>query len=141
MGTSQVFVLPDDVLVGSDGSRIFRRIRTGHQRTDEMEEIGAATFVLAARQTFPDAVIELVHLSDETATPVTMTPKKLENRRGENQRVPRRDSEREVPGKAIVSQMLRMPGVFHLRRHAGRHPAKKILEIFTGRRSSSGLEV
>lgn len=80
-GDEQVFVLPDDVLVGSDGSRIFRRIRTGHQRTDEMEEIGAATFVLAARQTFPEAVIELVHLSDETATPVAMTPKKLENRR------------------------------------------------------------
>ena len=80
-GHEQILVLPDDVLVRSDGSRVFRRIQTGHRRADEMEEIGAATFVLAARQTFPDAVIELVHLSDETAMPVTLTAKKLENRR------------------------------------------------------------
>ena len=80
-GDEQIVVLPDDVLVRPDGNRIYRRVRTGHRRDGETEEVGAATFVLAARQAFPDAVIELVHLSDETATPVTLTPKKLENRR------------------------------------------------------------
>ncbi|HEY5895774.1 MAG TPA: PD-(D/E)XK nuclease family protein [Chthoniobacterales bacterium] len=80
-GEEQIIVLPDDVVVRSDGSRVFRRIRTGHSRSTEVEDVGAAAFVLAARQAFPDAVIELVHLSDETATPVSLTPKKLENRR------------------------------------------------------------
>jgi len=80
-GEEQIIVLPDDVVVRSDGSRVFRRIRTGHSRSTEIEDVGAAAFVLAARQAFPDAVIELVHLSDETATPVSLTAKKLENRR------------------------------------------------------------
>ena len=80
-GAEQIFVLPDDVLVRSDGSRVFRRIRTGHSRSAEIEDVGAAAFVLAARQAFPNAVIELVHLSDEMATPLNLTAKKLQNRR------------------------------------------------------------
>jgi superfamily I DNA/RNA helicase len=80
-GKEQIIVLPDDVVMQSDGSRIFRRIRTGHSRSMEIEDVGAAAFVLAARQAFPNAVIELVHLSDEKATTVSLTPKKLENRR------------------------------------------------------------
>ena len=80
-GGEQIIVLPDDVLVRSDGSRVFRKIRTGHSRSTEIEDVAAAAFVMAIRQAFPDAEIELVHLSDETATPVSLTRKKLENRR------------------------------------------------------------
>jgi len=80
-GEEQIIVLPDDVVVRSDGSRVFRRVRTGHVGSKEGEDVGAAAFVLAARQAFPEAVIELVHLADETATPVTLTPRKLDNRR------------------------------------------------------------
>jgi hypothetical protein len=80
-GEEQIFILPDDVVVRSDGSRVLRRIRTGHSRKTEAEDVTAAAFVLAAREAFPNAMIELVHLADETATPLGMTPKKLENRR------------------------------------------------------------
>jgi hypothetical protein len=80
-GDEQVIVLPDDVLLRPDGSRVFRRIRTGHARKDDVEDVAAAAFVIAARQAFPNAVIELVHLSDGTATPVTLTATQLENRR------------------------------------------------------------
>jgi superfamily I DNA/RNA helicase len=80
-GEEQIIVLPDDVVVRSDGSRVFRRIRTGHSRSTEIEDVSAAAFVLAARQAFPDAVVELVHLADETSTPVSLTRRKLDNRR------------------------------------------------------------
>jgi len=80
-GEEQIVVLSDDVVVRPDGSRVFRRIRTGHSRSTDLEDVAAAAFVMTARQTFPDAVIELVHLSDETATPVSLTQKKLDNRR------------------------------------------------------------
>ncbi len=81
LGDELIIVLPDDVIVRSDGSRVFRRIRTGHSRSTEIEDVAAAAFVLSARQSFPNAVIELVHLSDETTTPVSLTQKKLDNRR------------------------------------------------------------
>lgn len=80
-GEEQIIVLPDDVVVRSDGRRIFRKIRTGHGGSKECEDVSAAAFALAARQAFPDAVIELVHLADETTTPVSLTPRKLDNRR------------------------------------------------------------
>jgi superfamily I DNA/RNA helicase len=79
-GQEQVIVLPDDVLVRPDGGRVFRRIRTGHLRSAEIEDVGAAAFLLAVRETFPDAVAELIHLSDEAATPITLSPRKLQNR-------------------------------------------------------------
>jgi superfamily I DNA/RNA helicase len=79
-GQEQIIVLPDDVLVQGDGKRIYRRVRTGHSRSTEAEDVGAAAFVLAVRQTFPTAVVELVHLSDEAATPISLTAKKLEHR-------------------------------------------------------------
>lgn len=80
-GEEQIIVMPDDVLVRSDGARVFRKIRTGHAGSKESEDVSAAAFVLAARQVFPDAVVEVVHLADETATPVSLTQRQLENRR------------------------------------------------------------
>ena len=46
-----------------------------------MKEVGAAAFVLAARQAFPDAVVELVHLSDESTVPLNLTAKELDGRK------------------------------------------------------------
>ena len=37
--------------------------------------------MLAARQAFPDAVVELVHLADQAVRPLTLSPKKLQTRR------------------------------------------------------------
>lgn len=79
-GDEHIVVQPDDVLVRPDGRRTFRRVRTGHKRTDEESDLGAAAFVLAARQAFPDAVVELVHLSDQTVLSIDLSVKQLENR-------------------------------------------------------------
>lgn len=76
-GKEQIVVLPDDVLVDPNGRRKFRRVRTGHKRTNDLKEIGAATFLLAVRHAFPDATVEFAYLSDGAVHPVDFTPKQL----------------------------------------------------------------
>lgn len=79
-GKEKIIVLPDDVLVGPDGRRKFRRVRSGHKRTNDLNEIGAATFLLAVQHAFPDATVEFVYLSDGAVHPVVFTPKQLVDR-------------------------------------------------------------
>jgi superfamily I DNA/RNA helicase len=77
----EIIVRPDDVLVRGDGRRILRRVRTGHRRSAEADDVGTAAFLLAARQIFPDAEVELVYLADQEITPIDLPPRKLETRR------------------------------------------------------------
>jgi hypothetical protein len=79
-GDQEIIVRPDDVLVRGDGRRILRRVRTGHRRSTETEDVGAAAFLLAARQAFPDAEVELVHLADQEKVALDLSPKKLATR-------------------------------------------------------------
>ncbi|WP_260513457.1 UvrD-helicase domain-containing protein [Serratia fonticola] len=80
LGETFITIQPDDVLVHPDGRKTFRRVKTGHKRDKEESDLGAAAFVLATRQAFPDAIVELVHLSDQTVTPIDLTAKQLDNR-------------------------------------------------------------
>ncbi len=80
-GAEQLVILPDDVLVRSDGARVFRKIQTGHKRSADGDDLTAAAFVLAAKESFPSAVIELVHLADEEAMKVDLTDRKLQSRK------------------------------------------------------------
>jgi len=80
LGDEVIVVNPDDLLVRPDGLRTLRRVQTGHRRSGEDGDIGAAAFLMAARQAFPDAVVELVHLADESVVTLEMTPKVLQNR-------------------------------------------------------------
>ncbi|WP_207485445.1 UvrD-helicase domain-containing protein [Arenibaculum pallidiluteum] len=80
-GDARIVVRPDDVLVRPDGVPVLRRVRTGHIRSTESKDVGAAAFVIAARQTLPDAVVELVHLSDEKAVAIVLSHRDLQNRR------------------------------------------------------------
>ncbi|MRX07144.1 AAA family ATPase [Pseudoduganella sp. FT25W] len=75
----EVEVRLDDVLV-RDGVRTLRRVKTGHTPKEDVKDVGAAAFVLAARKTFPDARVELVYLADSESKPVTLTPQVLKNR-------------------------------------------------------------
>ena len=79
-GGEEIVVSPDDVLVDPSGRRKLRRIRTGHSRSRDADDVAAAAFVLAARQAFPDAVVELAYLSDEAVHEIDLSGKKLENR-------------------------------------------------------------
>jgi len=80
-GNERIVVMADDVVVNSEGQRTFRRIRTGHHRASHAEDVDSAALVIAARQAFPDAVVELVYLSDRKADSITMSDKQLDNRK------------------------------------------------------------
>jgi superfamily I DNA/RNA helicase len=80
-GDHDIIVRPDDVLLEPSGRRVLRRVRTGHRRSAEEDDVGAAAFVLAARQVFPDALVQLVHLADQEVFDIELKPKPLETRR------------------------------------------------------------
>ncbi len=80
-GDHDIIVRPDDVLLEPSGRRLLRRVRTGHRRSSEEDDVGAAAFVLAARQAFPDALVQLVHLADQEVFDINLKPKPLETRK------------------------------------------------------------
>lgn len=50
-------------------------------RSDEGDDVGAAALILAVRQAFPDAVAELVHLSDAETHPLNLSERQLTSRK------------------------------------------------------------
>jgi len=76
-----VYVLPDDVLVGPDGKRTIRKVKTGHHSDKHLENFEAAALILAAKAALPDAKVELVFLSDQMVEPLSLSATQLENRR------------------------------------------------------------
>lgn len=80
-GGEEIVVCPDEVLVRPDGVRAVRRIRTGHRRSAESKDVGAAALVLAVQQAFPGAVAELVHLSDGETHALVLSDRELKGRK------------------------------------------------------------
>jgi superfamily I DNA/RNA helicase/Zn-dependent peptidase ImmA (M78 family) len=80
-GDEEITVLPDDILVNPDGNRTLRRVKTGHQRSTETKDVGAAAFILATQQNFPDAIVEFIYLSDQSVQTVSLSARELQNRR------------------------------------------------------------
>ena len=80
-GGEEIIVRPDEILVRPDGVRAVRRVRTGHMRSDESDDVGAAALMLAVRQAFPGAVAELVHLSDRETHPLGLSERQLTGRK------------------------------------------------------------
>ena len=81
VGDDEVVFHPDDQLVDAKGISYFRRIRTGHIRSTETKDLGAALAILAVTENSAGGVVELVHLADEGTTVLTLTDKVLANRR------------------------------------------------------------
>ena len=63
------------------GVRTVRRIRTGHRRSAESKDVGAAALMLAVQQAFPGAVAELVHLSDGETHALALSDRELKGRK------------------------------------------------------------
>lgn len=80
-GGEEIIIRPDEVLVRPDGVRAVRRIRTGHMRSAEGKDVGAAALMLAVKQAFPGAVAELVHLSDGEAHVLALSDRELKGRK------------------------------------------------------------
>ncbi|RWD31649.1 MAG: ImmA/IrrE family metallo-endopeptidase [Mesorhizobium sp.] len=81
VGDEEIVVRPDEVLLRPDGVRSVRRIRTGHLRSTESKDVGAAALMLAVREAFPGSVAELVHLSDHDTHELSLSEQELKNRK------------------------------------------------------------
>ena len=78
----RVLVEPNELAELPDGTVALRRVRTGHKRSNEYDQLEYALYQIAADAHFESAaVVHALHLTDGTAEPVTITAKKLGNRR------------------------------------------------------------
>lgn len=81
VGCDEIAFRADDILVATDGRRIYRRVRTGVFRKADTEDLTVAATLLAITDNMPTASAEVVHLSSELVTPLTLTPLVLRRRR------------------------------------------------------------
>lgn len=80
--SGSVMVEPNELAELPDGTVVVRRVRTGHRRSDEYDGLEYTLYHLAAQARFGGGVVvEALHLTDETAEAVTVSPAKLNNRR------------------------------------------------------------
>lgn len=77
LGGAEISVLPDEVLLGADGVRRFRRIATGVQTSKDTENAGAMAFALAVRSLDPAARAEFVYLTDAEIVPIALGDRKV----------------------------------------------------------------
>jgi len=78
----RIIVEPSDVFQTQDGIRVLRRMRTGHRRQTEYDNIEYALYVLASRAYQPQfPSVQAVHLTDEIHEPVVLTDLKLKTRK------------------------------------------------------------
>ena len=78
----RVMVQPDELAELPDGTVVIRRVRTGYRRSDEYDRLEYTLYRLAAQATFgDDAVVEALHLTDETTEAVELSSKKVATRR------------------------------------------------------------
>ena len=76
----EIIITPDQVLTDAAGKVHMRRVRTGHKRSKDEENLAAAAFHIAATAHSPGCTVQLIYLSDGEVTPVKLTARVLENR-------------------------------------------------------------
>ncbi len=82
----RVLVTPDEIAELPGGAVVLRRVRTGYKRSDEYDKLDYALYQLAAEAQFgPGAVVEALHLTDETAEAVPRSANKLNTRRAKSE--------------------------------------------------------
>jgi len=81
VGSDQISFMPDDVLIGPHGGRIYRRVRTGMFRKADTTDLGVAAALLAVADNTSGAAAEVVHLSSDKVTPLTLSSPVLSRRR------------------------------------------------------------
>jgi hypothetical protein len=80
--SGEIWVEPDEMADLPNGAVLLRRVRTGHKRREEYDELDYTLYQLAGQAKFGNAFqFEAVHLGDELAEPVIISHKKLANRR------------------------------------------------------------
>ena len=64
---------PDDAVIDAGGVRRLRRVRTGHERSNDLKDLGALALGLAASTGPAGSVVEMVYLSDGSIKPLPVT--------------------------------------------------------------------
>jgi len=111
-GQEELTVVPDEVSVSPGGQRTLRKIKTGHRRSKEHNDLAAAAFLLAAQRAFPDAVVELVHLADEESTALQLGKKEISTRHDKLAGVFEKVRNGEFPTKASDFTCPKCPAFF-----------------------------
>ena len=84
----RVLVEPNELAELADGTVVVRRVRTGHRRSNEYDRLEYALYQMAVQAQFgPRAVVQALHLTDETAEVVTVSATKLGNRRTKSETI------------------------------------------------------
>ncbi|MBU1057867.1 MAG: UvrD-helicase domain-containing protein [Proteobacteria bacterium] len=77
----RVMVEPNEIAELPDGTVVIRRVRTGYKRRDEYDRLEYTLYHLAARSQFGNrAIVQALHLTDETYESVVVSSTKLTNR-------------------------------------------------------------
>jgi superfamily I DNA/RNA helicase len=76
----EIIITPDQVLADAAGRVHMRRVRTGHKRSKDEDNLAATAFHIAATAHSPGCTVQLVYLSDGKVTPVKLTDRVLGNR-------------------------------------------------------------
>ncbi len=80
LSNGEIFVEPTELAERSDGTVIMRRVRTGYCRSDEYDRLEYTLYLLAAHKNHSGAVVQAVHLTDETEDFVSITQRKIDHR-------------------------------------------------------------
>ena len=81
VGDDEISYRPDDVVIASDGKRIYRRVQTGVKRESDITKLGAAVAYLAIADNVPNSEAQVVHLTSDTIAPLSFTLQVQRNRR------------------------------------------------------------
>ena len=109
----RVLVKPNEFAEMPDGTVIIRRVRTGYKRSDEYDRLEYTLYHLAAQSQFGgSAIVQALHLTDETHEPVVISPTKLGNRQKKSDAMLADISSGEFPPKVDPVSCPRCPHFF-----------------------------
>lgn len=81
IGNDQIIFGADDLLIDAQGTLIYRRVRTGVYRKSDTESLSVATALLAVADNAAGAITQVVHLTSDTVTTLSLTALVLGRRR------------------------------------------------------------
>ncbi len=124
-----MIVEPNEMAELTDGTVVLRRVRTGYRTQQEYDGLEYTLYHLAGAAHFGRLfIVEALHLTDETMEAVTITAKKLDNRRDEADAMLAGIKAGEFPPKIDRGHLSALPALLHLPGCAER-PADPLLKV------------
>jgi hypothetical protein len=109
----RVVVEPTEIGELPDGTVVLRRVRTGSKTDKEFDGLDYALYCLASQAAFgASAQVEAIHLTDGTMQRVTITKRKLDNRRDKSDELLAQINAGEFPAVVNVRSCPRCPHFF-----------------------------